>query len=249
MNTRAIDVVLKEGQQPIDILIGNEKCYHRAFWFLSRDWQNLHQLLAPAISQDIPSQIIYTQSKHSPQDELLKLTKEQIDHAWHSRRYDPHQRPNHGHLYFLDTEDATFHIYRGLVHSGKCRQYAAESHQAVPVSSLRIDEHAELHTDVDDEVWKQFTLSSEDANEVIDPSGTGEIRATSEADPFSLQAEKIRKKNVVKNSLDTFAKPLKCQHCGAVTTEWSQAQLGRGTYICNQCIGTRQKEDNDDYDW
>ena len=56
----AIDVLIEEEQHPIDILIGNEKSYQRAFFFFSRDRRNLHQLLQPAKSRNIPLQIIYT---------------------------------------------------------------------------------------------------------------------------------------------------------------------------------------------
>ena len=260
----AIDVVLEEEQQPIDILVGYEKSYQRAFFFLSRDRRNLYELLEPAKSRNIPVQIIYTQSRHALQDELLKLSKQQIDHAWHSKRYDPHQHPNYGHLYFLDTEDSTFHIYRGLKPSNKCRLYCSEHQQSISTSELKIDEFGELYTDADES--ERISRSSEAVEPVAiehkpqpidieEPEG-GIYPWEDESKPQTLATsqsssyrDEERREEAVRRGLESFAQPLRCEDCGTMTTEWNQAQPSRGTCVCNKCIGVRHREGKDDYDW
>jgi len=260
--TVAVDVLFEGEAHAVDILLGSKGNYQRAFYFLSKDRRNLAELLATAKSRDIPTQIIYTESKYQPDRHLLKLTKQQRGNTQHSRRYDPYESPNLGHLYFIDTKNANFHIYRGLRPYGKCRLYYSDSQQSVPVSELNVDDHGEIFTAEDDSNRKSPKLEgaaptplthgpefSDETDGAIYPWEDDEEGPDSEIQPTVDVSSESWQENTVSKGLASLSKAYKCEDCGIVTSEWSSAAPNRGTCVCNKCIAKRHKEGKDDYDW
>lgn len=222
----------------LDLVVQAEAGTKFAFWVFDRQQRDRDIMFSYRDLKGVSLHFIHTASTLKLKDpDQLMLTASQRDFIATSE-FDSGLAPEgRGHLHFCSAEDSTVSIYRGLycVHKPNIYRYAVLRSGSLE-SALISPKTGEVVFAEDVEarkVWRRSHYSK--------PPPVTRTKAVT----VPLPAEPRTDPDTGTDS-DTdepcfnINGPFRCEVCGAVTTDWSQATPLAGTCICRPCIRRRR---------
>jgi hypothetical protein len=145
-------------------------------------------------------------------------------------------RGGFGHLHFLSAEDSTLSIYRGLycAHRPNVYRYAV-LRRGLLNSALISPATGEIVFGEDVEARKAWRERRSAKPLAIPPPKPASLRAPAHVVPEEHPAAA---KHTEEPSVNLKG-PFRCEDCGTVTMDWSQATPSAGTCICRSCLKNR----------
>jgi hypothetical protein len=217
-----------------------------AYWVFDRQQRGREELLGYRRLPGVHVHFIHTQSTrtmHSLAE--IALTASHRDFMSQSEYDSCVGLAGHGHLHFLDGEDAKLRIYRGLRCVHPPNLYGWEVLREDVLSAAKISPASGeivLPEDVTDRArWKQKQKEAkavrpklpEEHGPTPVPSASGEVAP--EPDEPSVAVEEPAAPLLNLNG------PFRCEDCGIETMDWSSAAPSAGTCVCRSCTRARHQ--------
>jgi hypothetical protein len=213
-----VDMQLPDCDRVMDLLVHPKDDLSFAYWVFDRAPRNRHALLH-SLPGHVMRNVVQTQSAHRKgEDDTILLTAAQRDFIG-SSKFDP--SPQRGHLHFLDTEDGTVTIYRGIHCVHPPSHFGWQVVREEPLMTALISpEDGEITFSGDVADWRQRQQEE-------NVRRAGHAPVTPDVPP--------RRHPSRPSSSYILNQPLTCEKCGVKTTEWMQATPGKGLCICRGC--------------
>jgi len=233
----SLDVTLEVGGRGMnmDLVVERENGAKFAYLVFDRQQRDREDIFAFHGTKGLALHFIHTTTTLKVEGgESLLLTASQRDFIQVSRFDSGVGLGGRGHLYFVSPEESTVSIYRGLycAHEPNVYRYGVLRFGTLN-SALISPASGEIVFDEDVKARKAWQERQ-----------TAKPLATASAQPASIPAPvKPERKVVVTEKTEepsmNLEGPFKCEDCGAVTKEWSQASPSGGTCICRACSKKR----------
>lgn len=222
-----MDALLEGESQPIDILLIRDDSPFAAYGILSKSIRKFEIFSSPANNRGIPFHILYTGDAHKRSDDQIILQKQQRDLIDHTKQFDSCERPNHGHLSFIDSDSSELLIYRGLICQHAPNGYSFDLVRQSSLNAISIHTNGELITPEDVHYAKGYEDRLQRVQLEIDRRKE-EIRQQEIARVKAAQAEIKRQQE---------AKQRTCIYCQLITTpqHWS-IELPCRECVCTKCL-------------
>jgi len=248
------EVLLPSERQTIDILITKDGKPVHAYWLMSRHRRQstIEQLLAPATSRGIPYHVVFTRETHRLEGEILHLSPTQAKQIQYTEAFDicEDDGDDDGHLYFLDMNEASILIYRGLFqrrhHTSTYRYWGCRE---ALLDDILLHETGTIITQNDQadysakqslHVAKQKRLLTTLPPSVIDDDISAETTGNDVSEP------QIKRQ---KNTYQPNYEKLICKYCSKAMEKYT-IRLADKTCVCHDCLSVHNQQTNQkDFDW
>lgn len=235
----SLDVTLKAGgcDRNIDLLVEREKGRKSAYWVFDRQQRDRDEFFACHEVKGLSLHFVHTASTLKLQDqESVLLTASQRDFIAVSGFDSGVERPGFGHLHFVDAEHSTLSIYRGLYCAHRPNVYRfAVLRTGLLNSALISPATGEIVFAEDVEARKAWRERQTARHSVTEPPKPACPPAPVPVDP-EIHVEPIKRTEEPSWNMNG---PFRCEDCGTVTMDWSQATPSAGTCICRSCSKNR----------
>ncbi len=242
------DFGIEENRYPSDLFVAVDDHHRFAYWVFDRPKRFRHRYRQTGEFAGVHHHILHTESALSFDDhDRIQLSASHRDFASQSS-YDAYDYAGIGHLHFLDSRSGELRIYRGLIDFHGPAGYTWEDLRSGPLPAALISPTTgEIVFPEDVEARRIFR--EEEANQDDDDDGYSHPAPASHPPPLKYgplpkppprQPPPPAPEETV--PLNPLAQPLRCEDCGEVTTEWSEATPGKGTCVCRPCLAKRHAE-------
>lgn len=237
--------------QNVDLVVEPEPGRKFLYWVFDRQQRDRENLCWYGSANDIHRHFIHTHSTlklHSGHE--IALTASQRDFIGCSDFDAAVAFPGHGHLHFLDGEDSTVRIYRGLRCVHQPNLYAWEVQREGLLGTAKISPKTGEIVFPDDVEAREEWRRKEARDKSISAAAHRNAQPADEGDPilrppgedvFAGTAADCHKPSAPSLNLNG---PFRCEDCGIETTEWSVATASAGTCVCRSCLNKRYGRDS-----
>lgn len=236
-----LDVDLQtEGWKPFaDLVVRPEGTKPFVYWIFDRQQRYRDALLFGVHREAAEHHFIHTQTTLRPwPGGLLDLTASQRDFTRRTL-YDEPFRP-WGHLSFLDTQKRELMVCRGLRCVHEPNIFSAEAVRTGPLARALISPTTgELHfaDDVEElQAWKARLAEGRVSKTLELPQSGLWTSLAAMRDALARRPESDGEAAPLR-----INEPMRCEDCGAMTTEWSVAHPAQGTCVCRACLARRYR--------
>ncbi len=211
------------------------------FWIFDRQQRTRDQARNFARKPGILAHFIHTESTlkfHS--DDEIALTASQRDFSVCSDFDRSVTWGDRGHLHFLNSENGSITVFRGLrcVHSPNL--FGWELRRQFQVSDATLDEETGeivCHEDLCAiKEWREKKAQEEAKTRAKDASVTSSAHL-----PFRNHKFVVESTRSDTPALLSFTGPFRCEDCGEMSSDWSSSTPMNKTCVCRECTSKRHQ--------
>lgn len=226
-----LEVPLPGSERQIDLRVRLPDMPAFAYWIFDRSPRNRDRILAG--SPGMLDHFVFTQSSlrlGSPAPNVLLLSAAQRDMI-REGPYDERFAPG-GHLFFLNTEDRTVMVHRGLTLMHAPAHFRSERYSTFALSeAVLCGRSGEIVSPTEVTEWTEWKLEQERL-----VAGSSRLSFDRSPRPRIAASRTSKDSGPVEGAHPVPPRPpARCVRCGVLTRDWSVQGIKEGTCTCQTC--------------